>query len=122
MRSSLLTILHGGQSVNGNSGTDNGQECASTNLSASEHQRKFKQKYRSAKIQKYGRRELKRIQQARKLQATLVRNYYRLTYSLTGVRCRATSVAKNISPFPATHTYIKLTVVSFFPLLFCTFP
>ena len=34
--------------------------------------------------------------QARKLQATLVRvrNYYRLTYSLTGVKCRATSVAK----------------------------
>ena len=37
-----------------------------------------------------------RTKQARKLQATLVRvrNYYRLTYSLTGVKCRATSVAK----------------------------
>ena len=38
-------------------------------------------------------------QQARKLQATLVsgsRNYDPLTYSLTGMRCRATSVAKNI--------------------------
>ena len=34
--------------------------------------------------------------QARKLQATLVRNYDRLTYSLTGVKCRAISVAKNI--------------------------
>ena len=38
------------------------------------------------------------LQQARKLQATLVRvrNYHRLTHSLTGVKCRATSVAKNI--------------------------
>ena len=36
------------------------------------------------------------IKQARKLQATLVRvrNYDRPTHSLTGVRCRATSVAK----------------------------
>ena len=34
-------------------------------------------------------------QQARKLQATLVRNYDPLTHRLTGVRCRATSVAKN---------------------------
>ena len=38
--------------------------------------------------------------QARKLQATLVRNYdwptYLLTYFLTGVRCKATSVAKII--------------------------
>ena len=33
--------------------------------------------------------------QARKLQATLVRNYDRPTDSLTGVKCRATSVAKN---------------------------
>ena len=33
-------------------------------------------------------------QQARKLQATLVRNYHRLTNSLTGVKCGATSVAK----------------------------
>ena len=32
--------------------------------------------------------------QARKLQATLVRNYDLLTGLLTGVRCRATSVAK----------------------------
>ena len=32
--------------------------------------------------------------QARKLQATLVRNYHRLTHLLTGVKCRATSVAK----------------------------
>ena len=29
-----------------------------------------------------------------KLQATLVVNYDSLTYSLTGVKCRATSVAK----------------------------
>ena len=29
----------------------------------------------------------------------------------------------NISPFPATHTYIKLTFVKFFFLyFFCTFP
>ena len=34
------------------------------------------------------------LKQARKLQATLVRNYDLLTYSLMGVRCRATSVAK----------------------------
>ena len=33
--------------------------------------------------------------QACKLQATLVRNYESLTHLLTGVRCRATSVAKN---------------------------
>ena len=31
--------------------------------------------------------------QARKLQATLVRNYIRPSYLLTGVKCRATSVA-----------------------------
>ena len=31
------------------------------------------------------------------LEATLVRNYYRLTHWLTGVKCRATSVAKNQS-------------------------
>ena len=35
--------------------------------------------------------------QARKLQATLVRNYDRVTYSLTGVKFRATSVAKKNS-------------------------
>ena len=28
----------------------------------------------------------------------------------------------NISPFPATHTYIKLTLVSFFPFFFAPFP
>ena len=32
--------------------------------------------------------------QARKLQATLVRNYHRLTDLLTGVKCRPTSVGK----------------------------
>ena len=38
------------------------------------------------------------MKQARKLQATLVRNsVHRLTYSLTGVKCRATSVAKNMT-------------------------
>ena len=37
-----------------------------------------------------------KFKQARKLQATLVRNYDRVTYSLTGVKCRATSVAKNM--------------------------
>ena len=36
-----------------------------------------------------------RTKQARKLQATLVRNYDLLAYLLTGVKCRATSVAKN---------------------------
>ena len=35
-------------------------------------------------------------QQARKLQATLVRNYDSPTDLLTGVRCRATSVAKKL--------------------------
>ena len=35
--------------------------------------------------------------QARKLQATLVRNYAPPTHSLTGVKCRATSVAKKLS-------------------------
>ena len=34
--------------------------------------------------------------QACKLQATLVRNYDPLTDSLTGVKCRATSVAKKL--------------------------
>ena len=33
-------------------------------------------------------------EQARKLQATLVRNYHSLARLLTGVKCRATSVAK----------------------------
>ena len=28
----------------------------------------------------------------------------------------------NISPFPATHTYIKVTLVRFFSFIFCTFP
>ena len=28
----------------------------------------------------------------------------------------------NISQFSATHTYIKLTFVRFFPLFLCTFP
>ena len=42
--------------------------------------------------------ELEQKQQARKLQATLARNYDSLiTDSLTGVKCRATSVAKNCS-------------------------
>ena len=36
----------------------------------------------------------KKKKQARKLQATLVRNYDRLTVSLTGVKCRATNVAE----------------------------
>ena len=36
-----------------------------------------------------------KTKQARKLQATLVRNYDPATDSLTEVRCRATSVAKN---------------------------
>ena len=36
------------------------------------------------------------MKQARKLQATLVQNYDRLTDSLTGVKCRATSVAKKL--------------------------
>ena len=35
--------------------------------------------------------------QARKLRATLVRNYHSLTRSLTGVKCRATSVAKKLN-------------------------
>ena len=35
------------------------------------------------------------MKQARKLQATLVQNYHRPSHLLTGVKCRATSVAKN---------------------------
>ena len=38
-----------------------------------------------------------RTKQARKLQATLVRNYDLLARLLTGVKCRATSVAKKSS-------------------------
>ena len=34
------------------------------------------------------------LKQARKLQATLVRKYDPLAHSLTGVKCRATSIAK----------------------------
>ena len=37
------------------------------------------------------------LEQARKLQATLVQNYDWLTQRLTGVRCRATSVSKKTS-------------------------
>ena len=37
---------------------------------------------------------IKKIQQARKLQATLVRNDHPPSDSHTGVKCRATSVAK----------------------------
>ena len=37
-----------------------------------------------------------KINKLASLEATLVRNYDRLTHSLTGVKCRATSVAKNI--------------------------
>ena len=32
------------------------------------------------------------------LEATLVRNYHPTTHSLTGVKCRATSVAKKVRP------------------------
>ena len=47
--------------------------------------------------------------QARKLQATLVRNSaQRLSDSLTGVKCRATSVAKNGLRQTATHPPVKL--------------
>ena len=48
--SSQLSIMHGGQSVNGNSGWDNGQECASTNLSG---HKCIHQKYRNMEDQKY---------------------------------------------------------------------
>ena len=44
-------------------------------------------------------------QQARKLQATLVRNYQPPTDRLTGVKCRATSVAKNACFF--RHAFWK---------------
>ena len=46
--------------------------------------------------------------QARKLQATLVRNYDLLARFLTGVRCRATSVAKtqNNRPKKGNHHHI----------------
>ena len=41
------------------------------------------------------RKEKKTRNKLASLEATLVVNYHPLTYSLTGVRCRATSVAKN---------------------------
>ena len=56
MGSSQLSIMHGVQSVNGNSGTDNGQECASTNLSG----RKYIQKNRNTEIQKYRNTEIQK--------------------------------------------------------------
>ena len=43
-----------------------------------------------------------------KLLATLVRNYYSPTDSLTGVKCRATSVAKNATTCKLIHTKHKL--------------
>ena len=45
--------------------------------------------------------------QARKLQATLVSKLCWLTHSLTGVRCRATSVAKNTKANTNTDTNIN---------------
>ena len=54
--SSQLSIMHGGQSVNGNSGWDNGQECASTNLSG---HKCIHQKYRNMEEQKYRNMEIK---------------------------------------------------------------
>ena len=39
----------------------------------------------------------KTSKQAHKLPATLLRNYEPPTYLLTGVRCRATGVAKNLN-------------------------
>ena len=61
--------------------------------------------------------------QARKLQAMLVRNYYRLTHCLTGVKCRATSVAKKAKlfwmlkkPTPLTHApHIQICILENFP-------
>ena len=41
--------------------------------------------------------KLSATKQACRLQATLVRNYAPPTHSLTGVKCRATSVAKKLS-------------------------
>ena len=49
------------------------------------------------KMQKEDVTTQEKMKQARKLQATLVRNYDPLTDSLTGVKCRATSVAKNLA-------------------------
>ena len=47
---------------------------------------------RDASASKKSRKDLNKLA---KLQATLVGNYDSLTYSLTGVKCRGTSVAKN---------------------------
>ena len=48
--------------------------------------------------------------QARKLQATLVRNYDPANHLLTGVRCRATSVAKNWETFGGLKDLTDLTL------------
>ena len=65
MGSSQLSIMHGGQSVNVNSGTDNGQECATTNLSGRKYIQKNRnteiQKYRNTEIQKYGNTDIQNI-------------------------------------------------------------
>ena len=50
-------------------------------------------------ILEYTSQSLDILKQARKLLATLVRNYESLTHSLTGVKCRATSVAKKLVVF-----------------------
>ena len=48
------------------------------------------------------------FKQARKLQATLFRNYDLIAHSMTGVKCRATSVAKKIKflfPYQLWQTF-----------------
>ena len=58
------------------------------------------------------------MKQARKLQATLAQNYHRPSHLLTGVKCRATSVAKNIADQVYTITCHCLKCLFYWILYF----
>ena len=59
------------------------------------------------------------LKQARKLQATLVRNSaQRLSDSLTGVKCRATSVAKKVLQY--VHFLARLALENEDNIMICT--
>ena len=62
--------------------------------------------------------QLKIQEQARKLQATLVQNYDRPAHSLTGVKCRATSVAKNEIPWNTFGGFLTSTTYLLNPQYF----
>ena len=73
-------------------------------------------------LQRWRLKLLRPEKQARKLQATLVRNYDWLTYLLTGVRCRATSVAKKFKNLwwsleccEKSLSYLEALLNPFFP-------